>query len=45
VAFTAGRADIDVFGSQRHQEGVKYYLAKWYEPLKPPSLLAPRHAV
>lgn len=34
VAFTAGRGDIDVFGSQRHQEGVKYYLAKWYEPLQ-----------
>lgn len=34
VAFTAGRGDIDVFGSQRHQEGVKYHLAKWYESLK-----------
>ena len=34
IAFTAGRGDIDVLGSQRHQEGVKYYLAKWYEPLK-----------
>lgn len=35
VAFTAGRGDIDVFGSQRHQEGVKYHLAKWYAPLDP----------
>lgn len=35
VAFAAGRGDIDVFGSQRHQEGAKYHAAKWYEPLKP----------
>ena len=34
VAFTAARGDIDVFASLRHHEGVKYYLAKWYEPLK-----------
>jgi multiple sugar transport system substrate-binding protein len=35
VAFASGRGDIDVFGSQRHQEGAKYYSAGWYEPLKP----------
>src|SRR6187551_2356972 len=35
VAFTANRGDIDVFGSQRHNEGAKYHAAKWYEPLKP----------
>jgi multiple sugar transport system substrate-binding protein len=45
IAFAAGRGDIDVFGSQRHNEGAKYHKAKWYEPLKPlidnPSLTAP----
>lgn len=35
IAFTANRGDIDVFGSQRHNEGAKYHAAKWYEPLKP----------
>jgi multiple sugar transport system substrate-binding protein len=35
IAFSSGRGDIDVFGSQRHQEGAKYFAAKWYEPLKP----------
>jgi multiple sugar transport system substrate-binding protein len=35
ISFTSGRGDIDVFASQRHQEGVKYHLAKWYEPLGP----------
>ncbi len=35
VAFASGRGDIDVFGSQRHQEGAKYLSAGWYEPLKP----------
>jgi multiple sugar transport system substrate-binding protein len=35
IAFTANRGDIDVFGSQRHNEGVKFQKAKWYEPLKP----------
>lgn len=35
VAFASGRGDIDVFGSQRHQEGAKYFAAGWYEPLKP----------
>lgn len=34
IAFSSGRGDIDVFGSQRHQEGAKYFAAKWYEPLK-----------
>ena len=33
VAFTAGRGDIDVFASQKWNEGLKYYFAKWYEPL------------
>lgn len=35
IAFSSGRGDIDVFGSQRHQEGAKYFAAKWYESLKP----------
>lgn len=35
IAFAAGRGDIDVFGSQQHNEGAKYHKAKWYEPLKP----------
>ncbi len=35
IAFSSGRADIDVFASQRHQEGAKYFAAKWYESLKP----------
>lgn len=35
IAFSSGRGDIDVFGSQRHQEGAKFFAAKWYEPLKP----------
>lgn len=35
IAFTANRGDIDVFGSQRHNEGAKFQLAKWYEPLQP----------
>ncbi len=33
VAFMAGRGDIDVFSSIRHQEGMKFTLARWYEPL------------
>jgi multiple sugar transport system substrate-binding protein len=33
IAFTSGRGELDVFGSQRHQEGMKYYQAGWYEPL------------
>lgn len=45
IAFSSGRGNIDVFGSQRHQEGAKYFAAKWYEPLKPylsnPKLTAP----
>jgi multiple sugar transport system substrate-binding protein len=35
IAFVSNRGDIDIFGSQRHQEGAKYHAAKWYEPLKP----------
>lgn len=35
IAFAAGRGDVDVFGSQRHQEGAKYHAAKWYESLRP----------
>ena len=33
IAFTSGKGEVDVFGSQRHQEGIKYYQAGWYEPL------------
>ena len=35
IAFSSGRGNIDVFGSQRHQEGAKFFAAKWYEPLRP----------
>jgi len=35
IAFVSNRGDIDVFGSQRHQEGAKYHAAGWYQPLKP----------
>jgi multiple sugar transport system substrate-binding protein len=45
VALSSGNADIDVYDTQRHNEGRKYLLAGWYEPLdkyvKDPSLAAP----
>ncbi len=45
VALSSGNADVDVFDTQRHNEGRKYLLAGWYEPLddyvKNTSLLAP----
>ncbi|WP_312419362.1 sugar ABC transporter substrate-binding protein [Shinella sp.] len=33
IAFASGRGDIDVFASQRHQEGAKYRAAGWYVSL------------
>ncbi|NLO97324.1 MAG: sugar ABC transporter substrate-binding protein [Peptococcaceae bacterium] len=35
VSFASGRGDVDVFASQKHNEGVRYLMSGWYEPLEP----------
>jgi len=33
VALTSGGTDVDVYDTQRHNEGLKYFLAGWYDPI------------
>lgn len=35
VTFASRQGGIDVFASQKHNEGVRYMLSGWYEPLEP----------
>jgi multiple sugar transport system substrate-binding protein len=35
IAFASGGGNVDVFGSQHHNEGARYAAANWYEPLGP----------